>query len=109
MQRSGVETIKLSGELDIARKPEVQRAFVAAASAAAVLVDFREVTYADSSAIAELWRTQVEADSSRVPVAIVIGHDRLRRVFQYAGLLDSMHVYEDQNAALSYLESALSR
>ncbi|HEX3369856.1 MAG TPA: hypothetical protein VHS56_09800, partial [Candidatus Cybelea sp.] len=56
-----IETVRLSGELEISRKREIRDAFTLPEGAAAVLVDLSEVTYADSTALTELLRFCVTA------------------------------------------------
>jgi anti-anti-sigma factor len=98
-----IAVISLAGELEIGRRAEIRAALQLAASATAVLIDCSEVTYADSTALAELMRLGQEADAKSVGVAILIGNRQFARLLQYAGLAHMFNVFESRAAALSYL------
>ncbi len=108
MNNLSIAVIKLSGELEIGRKDEVRSALVIPAGATAVLLDFSEITYADSTALAELLRFRAEAEQARVRLAIVTGVANLQfaRLIAYAGLQDAFAVFEARAAALNFLGSA---
>jgi anti-anti-sigma factor len=103
-----IAVIKLSGELEIGRKAEMREALVVPANASAVLLDFSSISYADSSALAELLRFRAEAERAAIPVAIVTGagNRQFSRLLMYAGLNDAFAVFEDRGDALHYLGSA---
>ena len=105
MSGSSIHVITLSGELEIGRKNEIREAlrFSAAPAPAPALVDCSGVTYADSTALAQLMRFHREADTAGVKVALLIGSRQFARLLQYAGLGDVFHVFESRAAALSYL------
>jgi anti-sigma B factor antagonist len=100
---SSITVIRLAGELDIGRRDEIQRAFVIPPSAARVLVDLSEVTYADSTTLAELLRLRADAQAQAARIAIVIGSRRFARVIQYAGLNSAFAIFDDRGSALTYL------
>ena len=104
--RSTLAVIRLSGELDIARKEALLDALRIDASARAVLLDLGEVTYADSTALTELLRFRSEAERHNVPVAIVATSPQFDRVIRYAGLDEVFSIFSDRGEALSYLERA---
>lgn len=107
MNESGsVRIIRLSGELEIGRKREIQDALAVTADDAPVLLDFSEVTYADSIALTELLRFCTGAARDRVAVALVIRTPQFARLVQYAGLADAFKIFEDSAEALQYLNSA---
>ncbi len=103
MNIGSIEVIALAGELEIGRKSEIRSSLQLSASAKAVLVDCSGVSYADSTALAELMRFHGEADTRGVSVAILIGNKQFARLLQYAGLTDAFAVFESRAAALSYL------
>jgi anti-anti-sigma factor len=70
-----------------------------------ILVDFFDVTYADSTTLAELLRFRREAEAQRIPVAIVIGSRQFARLIQYAGLEDAFAVFDNRAAALTFLST----
>jgi anti-anti-sigma factor len=97
------QVVSLSGELDIARKQEVRDALTVKGADAPLLVDFSEVTYADSTVIAELLRFRNEADREGRRVAIVITSPQFDRLITYAGLRDAFNIFDDSDAARSFL------
>lgn len=103
MSPSSIDVIKLSGELEIARRAEIRAALKVEGGEKPVLIDFSDVTYADSTAVAELLRFHTEAAAARIPVAIVYGSPRFARLLQYAGLSDAFAVFDDRAAALTHL------
>jgi len=97
-----IQVVSLSGELDIGRKQEVRDALTIT-GAVPLLVDFSEVTYADSTVIAELLRFGSEADREGLRVAIVITSPQFDRLITYAGLRDAFNIFDDADAARSFL------
>ena len=98
-----VEIIRFAGELDISRRDELRGMLLATPPPSAVLLDLADVTYADSTALAELLRfcmTMKEADR---PVALLVATPQFERVIQYAGLDQAFAVFRDREAARDYL------
>ena len=104
--QSSLEVIRLSGELDIGRRDEIRSALRAGNTNGPILVDFSDVSYADSTVISGLVRLRGDADASGRPFALLIGDPRLARLLQYAGLADAFAVFDDRAAALTYLAEA---
>jgi anti-anti-sigma factor len=102
-QRDFIKTIRLSGELEIARKDEIREALRRSAADRAVLVDLSDVTYADSVALTELLRFCVSSSHDSIPVALVVQTPQFARVVQYAGLAGAFKIFDDRDAALAYL------
>ncbi len=98
-----IETVRLTGELEISRKREIRDAFALPDGARAVLVNLSEVTYADSTALTELLRFCVTAQRDRIPLAVVIRTRQFSRLVQYAGLAGAFAIFEDRDEALAYL------
>ncbi len=103
MNAPSIAVIALSGELEISRKTEIRTALQLNEAARAVLIDCSAVSYADSTALAELMRFHSEADTRGVSVAILIGNKQFARLLEYAGLAGAFAVFESRGAALSYL------
>lgn len=101
--QAAIETIRLSGELEISRKHEIRGAFNASPGAKAVLVDLSEVTYADSTALTELLRFCVTAQHEELPIVVVIRTRQFARLVQYAGLGNAFKIFDDYGEALAYL------
>ncbi len=102
---SAISVIRLTGELEISRKDEIARALKITGSEGGILVDFFDVTYADSTTLAELIRFRRDADASGIRVAIIIGSRQFARLIQYAGLADAFPIFESRAAALTYLSN----
>jgi anti-anti-sigma factor len=99
-----MSVIALGGELEIGRKAEIRQALRLGGDERSLLIDFSAVTYADSTALAELIRFHREAEAAGVPVAILTGTPQFSRLLQYAGLSGAFAVFEDRAAALASLE-----
>ena len=98
-----IAVIRLTGELEIGRKDEIVRALQVAGSESAILLDFSDVSYADSTSLAELLRFRNDAADRGVPIAIVIGSRQFARLIQYAGLADAFRIFDSRAAALTEL------
>lgn len=103
MSAAQIAVIKFSGELDIGRKADIRNALAVTGEEPGILVDCSEVTYADSTTLAELLRFHAEAQRLQVPVAIVVGTRQFARLIQYAGLGEVFAIYDNRAAALTYL------
>ncbi len=103
--QSSLQVIRLHGELDIGRRAEIARALQLDGSRNGVLLDFAEVSYADSTVIAELLRFRADARKAERPVALLIGSRQFERLLQYAGLTEAFAVFADRGAALTSLST----
>ena len=104
-ESDSVRVIRLSGELEISRKREIHDALAISGDGAPVLLDFSEVTYADSIALTELLRFCAAAERNGRPVALVIRTPQFARLVQYAGLANAFKIFTDSTQALEYLAS----
>jgi anti-anti-sigma factor len=71
--------IELEGELDIARKDELQRKFDSIQKDGALIIDLRRVTYADSTFLHLL--ASLALRFQEVPITLLGATPNLRRVF----------------------------
>jgi anti-anti-sigma factor len=101
-----IAVIRLTGELEIGRRNEIAQALAVSGSEAGVLLDFSDVTYADSTSLAELLRFRDDAAKCDVPVAIVIGSKQFARLIQYAGLSHAFRIFDNRAEALTDLSGA---
>ncbi len=101
-----IAVIRMTGELEIGRRSEIAQALVLAGNESGVLLDFSEVSYADSSSLAELLRFRDAAAQHDVPVAILIGSKQFARLIQYAGLSHAFRIFDNRAAALQDLSQA---
>jgi anti-anti-sigma factor len=98
-----ITVIHLTGELELSRRAEIRDALRLSGVESAVLVDFSEVTYADSTALSELLRFYSDSQKSKIPVAVLIKSKQFARVIEYAGLAEAFRIFEDRSEALVYL------
>ena len=96
-----ITVIRLTGELEIGRRDEIAALLVVSGSEAGILLDFSDVSYADSTSLAELLRFRDDAD-------IVIGSKQFARLIQYAGLGHAFRIFENRAEALMDLSQATS-
>jgi anti-anti-sigma factor len=101
-----IAVIRLTGELEVGRKEEITRALAVRGDEAGILLDFSEVSYADSTALAELLRFREEASKQQIPVAVVIGSRQFARIIQYAGLSEAFRIFDNRAEALTDLSGA---
>jgi stage II sporulation protein AA (anti-sigma F factor antagonist) len=100
---SSIAVIRFSGELDIARKEELRDALVLDASGRGVLIDLGGVTYADSTALAEILRFAVDVERAGKRLAVFVDRAQLQRLIRYAGCEEAFPLFDDRAAALTYL------
>ncbi|MDQ2909252.1 MAG: STAS domain-containing protein [Candidatus Eremiobacteraeota bacterium] len=103
MSSQSLAVIRLEGELEISRRDEIARALQLDGSERGILLDFSDVTYADSTTLAELLRFRADAERLGVPVAILIASKQFARLIQYAGLSAAFEIFGERSAALTYL------
>ncbi|HKU81199.1 MAG TPA: STAS domain-containing protein, partial [Candidatus Tumulicola sp.] len=100
---AGVSVVRLAGELEIGRKAEIRDALQLRGSERSVLIDFSQVTYADSTALAELLRFRADAQRREIPIAVLVGSPQLDRIVQYAGLSQAIPIFHERSEALAHL------
>jgi anti-sigma B factor antagonist len=100
--------IAMSGELDFLRRDEIRRLLRIPPAAGPVLIDLSEVTYADSTILAELLRFYGEAKERNVRVALVIASKQFARLVQYAGLGQAFKIFGTTEEARAYLAEGAS-
>ena len=105
---TSIAVIRLTGELEIGRQDEIAQALRLSGSEPGILLDFSDVTYADSTTLAALLRFRDQAMRRDVPIAIVIGSKQFARLIEYAGLGDAFRIFESRAAALTDLAKAAS-
>ena len=105
--RSGgeIEVVTFSGELDIAGKEQLRGRLSSARSITGILLDLARVSYADSTALTELLRFQIQCRERSIPVAMHVATAQLERIIRYAGLYETFSIFGDREDALRYLEA----
>lgn len=91
-ERDGLHTIALTGELDLAAVPELEAvAFTLFATATSTLiVDLSGLTFIDSSGIRSILFVQEQCAASGCAFGVVRPPGRAGRLFEIAGLADSL-------------------
>lgn len=106
MTDGSIEVIHLTGELDIGRRDEVHDALRVRGGESGILLDCQDVSYADSTALAELVRFHHDAGIAGVPVALFAAGSQFTRIIQYAGLHGVFTMFGDRASALTYLSQS---
>jgi anti-anti-sigma factor len=91
--RDGRCTVLLSGELDIATAPRVQRAIArtfALGRTRALTVDMSRLEFIDSSGLAAIVHAGSLCESSGCELAVIRGPDAVHRVFELSGLASEL-------------------
>jgi anti-anti-sigma factor len=104
-----IAVIRLTGELEIGRREEIAKALTVGGGEPGILLDFSDVTYADSTTLAELLRFRESAAKHGIPVAIVICSKQFARLIQYAGLAQAFRIFDNRAEALLDLSQARTR
>lgn len=87
MSRSDATMIVLDGELDIARRDDLEQAVSTAAAAAGdVVLDLRAVTFLDSSGLGAIARITGATETRSARVTVVGASRRVRHVLELAGI-----------------------
>lgn len=102
----GRTLLAISGELDLARVPELKEQFAAIDDPrAGVVVDMRETAFVDSSAIAtlvELWKRTNTVQPSRISLVLSPG-SQPEKVLRLVGLLECIPSYSEVPQAVEAL------
>jgi anti-sigma B factor antagonist len=91
----GAPRVVLSGELDLAGVPALERALDDAmqASDGVLLLDLCELDFVDSSGLTALLRTRALLGREDRELALICQHGPVRRVFELAGIADLFAFY----------------
>lgn len=91
--------IELVGLVDRGAKEEMERAYQEAAQAPGeILLDFKDVTYINSTGIAVIVGVLAMARAENRKVGARGLTDHYKEVFEITRLADFMHIYEDATA-----------
>lgn len=98
------ETLRLSGEFDLASVASVERAFeeVLAAAASTVIVDLSAVTFMDSTMLNFLQQARLRSQGLRVDLLIVRPPEQLWRTFEITMLDRLFSSFDSEDAALAH-------
>jgi anti-anti-sigma factor len=91
-----VSVVKLDGDLDFSRKPELEQLLSAAESSDIAIIDLQEATYIDSctlSCLMALKKHMAEGGTAAI-VRIAVANNSMKRIFQICGLDNVFDIYE---------------
>jgi anti-anti-sigma factor len=98
-RRGAIAVVELHGDIDATAAPALQRAYGrATAGAARVLLDFRGVTYINSTGIALIVGLLARARDEGRPLLACGLSDHYREVFEITRLTDFMPIVPDEAA-----------
>jgi anti-anti-sigma factor len=97
-------TIRLEGDLDVARYPEIRRAFIDdVGSDGPVLVDLSAATLVDSTFLSELLLLARRLRDRQRRFAVLITHAGVARTFGLANVTERFAIHNDRELALRSL------
>ena len=91
-KRDDPAVVRLTGELDIARRAELHAAFQAVRDNPRVIVDITAVAYLDSTAIEELFRATDRAAALGGRLVVIARNQRMVRLLSIAGLTSRLRI-----------------
>jgi anti-sigma B factor antagonist len=106
----GVPVVWVAGELDLATRDQVEPRLTAlATSEAALILDLRQCTFIDSSALALLVQLHQELsrrDGGAPALALVVGNPEVGRILELAGLDRVLPVVSHPDEAVAAVKQA---
>jgi len=99
--RDGVSILELHGEIDIEAEPALTAAYAEATAAdpAAVVLNFSDVDYINSTGIALIVGLLARARKDRRTIGACGLSEHYREIFQITRLSDFMGIYPDEETA----------
>ena len=99
----GMHVVSVTGEVDLATGPELERALLALpdAGVASVMVDLTGCSFMDSNGLHLLTRTRRRLDRSGGRLAVVSANPSVLRVFEITRLDQLFAIYPSRAAALN--------
>lgn len=95
----GIATVALAGDVDGGAREALDAAYVEAAGAATLLLDFGDVAYINSTGIALIVGLLGRARADGVAVAACRLSDHYRQIFEITRLSDFMSIHADERSA----------
>jgi anti-anti-sigma factor len=102
-QERGIPVLDFEGEIDVSAEATLETAFTQACSSnpPAVLLNFRDVTFINSTGIALIVALLARARKERRQLLVTGLSDHYRHVFSITRLADLMTIYDDESSALA--------
>ena len=111
-QYKGIPLLTLSGELEFAIRAEIDIALKRLSEAGAcIILDLRDVSFMDSSALGLIISLHSRVLERGVgALAVICCHQTAAgRVFQITGLVGVLHLFDDLDDAVVYLDTVCTR
>jgi anti-anti-sigma factor len=97
-------TVRLEGDLDVLRYPEVRRAFIdEVGKSGPVLLDLSAATMVDSTFLSEVLLLARRLREGQRPFAVLITHPTVARTFGLANVAEPLVIHNDPELALRAL------
>jgi anti-sigma B factor antagonist len=102
-EQDGVTIVTARGDLDLASAPRLREAAVARLMAGdkVLVIDLTDLEFLDSTGLGTLVAVLKRARSLDATLALVIGHDRVRRVFELTALTTAFAIHDTLDDALA--------
>ena len=102
---NGVAVIELLGEINATAEEALNLAYSQASNQghSAILLDFENVTYINSTGIALIVGLLAQARKSHISLVVYGLSDHYKEIFQITRLSDFMTIYPDEQSALQEL------
>ena len=99
----GIHVVSVTGEVDLATGPELERALVALREdrVASVIVDLTDCSFMDSTGLHLLTRTRRRFDRAGGRVAVVSANQSVLKLFEITRLDQLFAIYPSRAAALN--------
>lgn len=96
---AGYAVARLCGELDMTRREEIVATLRPLAQSDMPLVDLRDVTYLDSSALGALIGLRKAVAKGGYRVSLIISSAKIRQIFAMTRIEELFDIYETEGAA----------
>lgn len=108
-RHSGVAVIEMRGDIDALAEDTLNAAYAETAGqdAAPILLNFKDVTYVNSTGIALIVSLLAQARKSHRPVLACGLSDHYQEIFHITRLADFMSIFPDEAAAIADAPAAV--
>ena len=109
-EHQGVPVIDLKGEINGFAETKLNSAFAEAgrSNPARLLLNFRDVSYINSTGIALIVGLLAQARKSRIELMVAGLSEHYRHIFSITRLADFMSIHDDEASAIAQLSAPLA-
>ncbi|MGV1003380.1 MAG: STAS domain-containing protein [Candidatus Nanopelagicales bacterium] len=102
-QEDAATVVAAAGEIDVFTAPDLDSALTAAVAdgSGRILVDLSEVSFLDSTGLGTLVKCLKHANAAGGWLRLVVGTEKIRKIFDITGLDAAMPMYDTVEAALA--------